>query len=313
VPKPNHPNSKKPSHTPPVKAKPTPPPQAAAPGEAPPPAPPERNVEVPSDLPLLPVPDFVREELAKLEIVCEESELLLLAKYLSYLLEVNKQFNLTAIRDPEQAWRRHIVDSLTLLPFLAEIEPEPIAQPVSGDAAPTTPIAKTAPFPLIIDVGTGGGLPGVPLAITMPGAHVALLESTGKKTKFLQLCEKQLPLPNVQVLAGRAEVWGQNRFHRGRYDVAVCRAMGPIGEVLECTLPFLKLGGVLLAMKGPSVEEELKSAGDALVILGAGDLQVIDAYPDAFGQNTVVVRVVKENETPHEYPRPPGTARVTPL
>ena len=265
-----------------------------------------RAVVLPPDLEILPVPAFVREELAKLEIACDDSELVLLARYLSFLLEVNKQFNLTAIRDPEQAWRRHIIDSLTLLPFIAEIEPIPLAE---GAATPTPAPA----FPLIIDVGTGGGLPGVPLAITVPGSQIALLESTAKKTKFLQACQASIPLTNVQILTGRAETWGNNKFHRARYDIAVCRAMGPIHEVLECTLPFLKVGGVLLAMKGPTVEEELKNAGDALDVLGAGDLQVIDAYPPEFGQNTVVVRVTKERETPSDYPRPPGTARITPL
>ncbi len=214
-----------------------------------------------------------------------------LRDYLHRLLEANKQFNLTAVRDPDQAWGRHIVDSLTLLPGLIDLPDN----------------AKLA------DVGCGGGLPGIPLAIALPHVDVTLVESTGKKARFCKQCADDMPLDNVVVVNDRAEHVGQNRDHRQRYDVVVCRALGPMRELLEYTLPLIKVGGALLAMKGPSVEKELPDIGDALDVLGGGEVEVIDAYPEDFDNQSVIVRVVKDRPTPKLYPRVPGAARQTPL
>lgn len=237
------------------------------------------------------VPPFVAEELKRLEIELDDARLAKLARYLDLLLEVNEHFNLTAIRERDAAWRRHIIDSLTALPGL------------EGMHGGTT----------LIDVGSGGGLPGVPLAIARPDLKVTLLEATGKKAKFLQRCADELPLPNARVVNDRAENVGQDRAHRQQYDVVVCRAIGPMREILEYTMPLLRVGGLLLAMKGPKAEQELHEAADAMDILGAGDLQVFEAFPEGSDQNTVVVSIVKERATPALYPRKPGIPRQTPL
>lgn len=237
------------------------------------------------------VPDFVPVELEKLGLTLPEGAIDKLATYLAMLLEANKRFNLTAIREPEAAWRRHIIDSLTALPGLDDFQ--------AG--------AK------VVDVGSGGGLPGIPLAIARPDVSFTLLESTGKKAGFLRECIKGLPLPNVDVLQERAESAGHQKKHRESYDVAVCRALGPLGELLEYTLPLVKVGGVLLAMKGPKVEQELPGAADALTRLGAGEFRIHDAYPEGFEQNTVIVVIEKESPTPRSLPRSPGVPRQSPL
>jgi len=237
------------------------------------------------------IPDFVRADLLQLDIALNDEALQRLGRYLQLLLEANRRFNLTAVREPEAAWRRHIIDSLTVLPGL-----EPLA-PGAG----------------VIDVGSGGGLPGIPLAIARPELSMTLLEATGKKAKFLQSCITDVPLANVQVVNARAEQAGQDEAHRERYDAVVCRAVGPMRELLEYTLPLARLGGVLLAMKGPSVEGELADAGDALDILGAGEIEVYGAYPDEFGQDTVIVQVGKDRPTPAKYPRAAGLPRQMPL
>jgi 16S rRNA (guanine527-N7)-methyltransferase len=243
------------------------------------------------DTPDVAIPDFVVPELAALDVVLPSDRVQLLGRYLAMLLEVNEKFNLTAIREPSAAWRRHIIDSLTLYPGLAE----------NPDGT------------MIVDIGSGGGLPGIPLAIAFPQFKFTLVEATGKKARFLEETAKTLGLTNVKVVNERAEKVGRSGNHREKYDVAVCRAIGPMTELLEYSMPLLKLGGLLLAMKGPRAEEELEQAADALTILGAGEIKVFDAYPEGAEFNTVVVCVTKENDTPDEFPRLPGIPRQQPL
>ncbi len=135
------------------------------------------------------VPDFVPATLQRCGVTLDDEQLGLLARYLNMLLETNQRVNLTAVREPDAAWRRLILDSLTLVPGL---------EPLSAEAT-------------LIDIGSGGGLPGIPLAIARPDLRFTLLEATGKKTRFLQQCVDELPLKNTTVLNDRAEPVGQNR------------------------------------------------------------------------------------------------------
>lgn len=237
------------------------------------------------------IPAFVHEDLSRLGIEAAAETLEAMGRFLELMLETNRRMNLTAVRDPDEAWRRHIIDSLTLLPWLADLP--------SGSR--------------IVDVGSGGGVPGLPVAIAMPDMPMTLLEATGKKAKFLEQCVSELGLSHVRVVNDRAEKAGQDKQHRQRYDVAICRALGPMRELLEYTLPLVKVDGYLLAMKGPKAEAELKDAGDAMAILGGGDLEVYEAYPEGFDQNTVIVRLAKVADTPKQYPRLPGVPRHEPL
>jgi 16S rRNA (guanine527-N7)-methyltransferase len=237
------------------------------------------------------VPDFVAPQLAKLDVELAMPQLEQLGRYLDLMLEANAQFNLTGIRDRDACWHRHIIDSLTLMPALEQF----------------TAGAK------LIDVGAGAGLPGIPLAIARPDLHVTLLESTGKKARFCQSVCDALGLSHTVVVQDRAETIGRQPEHRQQYDAAVCRAVGPMNQLLELTLPLVKLGGCLLAMKGPSVEAELEAAGDALAILGGGEVQVYDAYPEGFDIRTLIVIVDKDRPTPPPYPRAPGTPKASPL
>lgn len=233
------------------------------------------------------VPTFVHDDLQRLGFEIAPDVIDQLADYLDAMLDVNTRMNLTAIRDRDEAWRRHIIDSLTLLPGFEDV----------------------ADGSLVVDVGAGGGLPGIPLAIALPHLQFTLVESTGKKATFL----KSLALPNVTVVNDRAEHVGQDPAHRQRYTIAICRAIGPMRELLEYTLPLLTIGGRLLAMKGPKAEAELRDAGDALAALGGGEVEVIEAYPASFELNTVIVAVVKDRPTPKTYPRRPGVPRQEPL
>jgi 16S rRNA (guanine527-N7)-methyltransferase len=243
------------------------------------------------------VPDFIPTDLQRLGLSICDDMLDTLARYLDLLLDANQRMNLTAIKDPETAWRRLVLDSLTLLPGLEVLEP--------GEGEPGEPG--------VIDVGTGGGLPGVPLAIARPDVSFTLLDATGKKVAFLQSCVQSLGLSNVRTIQGRAEALGHEPDHRQRYDVATVRAVGKVAEIAEYCLPLVKVGGRMLAMKGSAAEAELADAGDALAVLGAGDLALIDAYPEGFDSELVVISIIKERPTPKGYPREPGVPRKTPL
>ena len=155
-----------------------------------------------------------------------------LDRYLDLLLQANARTNLTRITGRADAQVRHVADALTLLRLL-----------------PAGPHR-------LADVGSGGGVPGIPLAIARPDADVTLVESTGKKADFLRDAASQLGLGNVGVFAGRAEAWAGGPV----FDVVTCRAVASLDKLLAWCQPLVADGGCLLAMKGPRLEEELKGA-----------------------------------------------------
>src|SRR4051812_34603956 len=167
-----------------------------------------------------------------------------LARYLDTLLATNEAFNLTAVTDRDEAWIRHIADSLSLVPALRDLP------------------AESA----IVDVGSGGGLPGLPLAIALPQLRFTLLESTGKKAGFLEEATRTLGLTNVQVVCDRAETFGQGKG-RERFAVATSRAVSPLRVLLELTLPLVKISGFSLAIKGGRARDEIADARRALGLL----------------------------------------------
>lgn len=235
--------------------------------------------------PLKPTVEFLRgaEELG---IEFDTGDVERLGRYLALMLRTNRTTNLTAITEPDAVWIRHILDSLTLVPLLADL-PEGAA---------------------VIDVGSGGGCPGIPLAICMPGLRFALLEATGKKAAFLEQAVGELRLENVRVLAGRAETFAAFKSpHRESYDVAVARAVGPLAVVAELTVPFVKMGGRALLIKGQKADEELQEAGKAL-----HTLKVVHAGTVGTPTGRVVV-LEKRVATPRTYPRRDGEPKRAPL
>jgi 16S rRNA (guanine527-N7)-methyltransferase len=240
--------------------------------------------------PLEPTREFL-DAAAALGLEFEPGDLAKLGAYLALLLEANRSFNLTAVTDPAHAWKRHILDSLTLLPLLAELPPGAT----------------------VIDVGSGGGLPGVPLAVTLPHLHVTLLEATGKKAEFLRRAAAELGLPNVRVLSQRAERAGQDPQHRERYDAAVARAVGSLAVLAEITIPFVKppaegtSPGRALLIKGQKAAEELDAAKQALHLLHAVHTGTVETPTGR------VVVLEKARKTPRAYPRREGEPKRQPL
>ncbi|MFO0784331.1 MAG: 16S rRNA (guanine(527)-N(7))-methyltransferase RsmG [Phycisphaerales bacterium] len=232
-----------------------------------------------------PMPAEVRAALAAQGVELEPGEGQALQRYLQLLLEANERFNLTAVTDPVLAWTRHIQDSLSLVPFIVSAE------------------ART-----LLDVGSGGGLPGIPLAIVLPDVQVTLLETTGKKAEFLRQTAATLGLRNVQVVQARAEDAGQDHHqYRERFDVVTSRAVGRLAMLLELTVPFARELGTVLSIKGEQAEAEVADAKQALHLLHA---HFVDAVRTPTG--TIVV-VQKQRKTPRAYPRTAGEPKRKPL
>ncbi len=230
-------------------------------------------------------------------IAFESGDLEQLGLYLALLLETNKQFNLTGFKDPSVAWMRLIFDSLTLMPLL-----DALGASSAKNATNATNATR------VIDVGSGGGLPGIPLAIIYPDIEFTLLEATGKKARFLHDAAAALERSNIVVVNARAETAGQDReTHRDRYDVVTARAVGKLAELLELTIPLAKVGGLVLAIKGDKAPQEVEEAEEALRILNAS---VVDQVRTPNG--TIVV-IEKRRATPKLYPRRPGEPHRAPL
>lgn len=234
--------------------------------------------------PLAPPQEFLTRA-AALNIEFDPGDFERLGGYLALLLETNRHFNLTATKDPAEAWMRHILDSLTLLPFIAEL-PEGAR---------------------VIDVGSGGGLPGMVLAIVMPYLRFTLLEATGKKAAFLRQTAAQLGLGNVSVVQERAERAGHDPAHREKYAAALARAVGPLAVIAELTIPFIIADGAVYLVKGARAEQELAEARQALYLLHA---RHVDTVPTATSQ---VVILEKTRATPRLYPRREGEPKRVPL
>lgn len=231
-----------------------------------------------------PTPAF-HASLAAQHIELEPGEIERLATHLDMLLEANERFNLTAIRDPAEAWTRHVADSLSLVPFVAE----------AGARA-------------VVDLGSGGGFPGVPLAVAMPDVHFMLVESVGKKARFLQEVVQRLGLPNVTVRQTRAEEVAEFKGGlRESFDAVVCRAVGGLASLVELSLPMLRVDGWLLAIKGEKAPEEIVAAERALHELHG---EVVATHRTPTG---TVVAVRKNAKTSRLYPRDQGLAARKPL
>lgn len=200
-----------------------------------------------------------------------------LERYLELLIEANQRVNLTRITDLDAARVQHIGDALTLLPFLP----------------------RTAHR--LADVGSGGGVPGIPLAIVRPDAAVTLIESTKKKAEILKDLATRLDLPNVTVLPDRAEDAGQSNL-RETFDIVTARAVATLDWLGEWCLPLVKKGGKMLAMKGPRATEELLTARKIFRILGGGEAIV---HPVELPGTTalVIIEVPKIGRTDVKYPR----------
>ncbi len=207
------------------------------------------------------------------------------------------EFNLTSLRDPEGIERRHLVESLAFGAFLQKH-----GLLSQGDAQDKR----------VLDIGTGAGLPGIPVKIAWPAMRLTLLESVGKKCRFLEKARDELALADVEVYEGRAEDFGRESQHRQSYDLVVARAVAPLPVLLEYALPALRVGGWLAAPKGSAALSELEAADNALEVLG-GRLHDAAPFQPPDGLRQTVMLIEKTRPTPDRFPRRPGIPSKRPL
>jgi 16S rRNA (guanine527-N7)-methyltransferase len=249
-----------------------------------------------SDLPALPAAfsDALRAELERLDIALEPQARAAIDAHVRLLLAWNPAINLTRIVEPRDVAVLHVADSLSG------------ARVVAGLGAGGT-------APRILDLGSGGGFPGLPLAIAIPGARVLLVDSVAKKVRFLETATAAAGVGDrVRVTAARAEDLGADRTHRGKWDAVTARAVGSLADLLELALPLLRIGGALVAWKRGDLGGEIAAASAAARALGGAPPEVQAPVGGGLLADHRLVVVTKRTATPAGYPRDPGVRRKRP-
>jgi 16S rRNA (guanine527-N7)-methyltransferase len=210
--------------------------------------------------------------------------------YYKELIDWNRRVNLTAIVDYEEVQVKHFLDSLTAV--LA-------GRVLNGLKA--------------IDIGTGAGLPGIPLKIILPGLRLTLLEATAKKVRFLEHLADTLALDSIEIINARAEEIAYDARYRGRFDLVLCRAVAALPALVELGLPFAAIGGRLVAWKKGDIRGEVEKSRKAVAVLGGAFGRMVAVDIGGLRDDRCLVVIEKVSVTPDEYPRRPGLPARRPI
>lgn len=212
------------------------------------------------------------------------------SKYREILVEWNQKMNLTGIEDEKEVFIKHFLDSVS--------------------ATTKGYISKDAS---IIDVGTGAGFPGIPLKICYKELKVTLLDSLNKRINFLQEVCNSIGLDNVEFIHGRAEDFGKSEDYREQFDIATARAVAGLPVLMELCVPFVKVGGYFICLKGPNANLELEESKKAMEVLGVEFVEKIDIeLPEVDLEHNILV-FKKVTNTPEKYPRKAGKPSKSPI
>lgn len=210
--------------------------------------------------------------------------------YMQRVLEWNEHVNLTAIRQRDEFIEKHFIDSICC---------------ISDE--------RWKRAGTVIDVGTGAGFPGLPLALVSPEKNFLLVDSLNKRIRILNEIISELGLKNVTAVHGRAEEVARQKQYRQKFDVCVSRAVSRLSVLSEYCLPFLKTGGYLIAYKGPDAENEIAAAKNALRVLGGTVEEICETHMENYDISHKIVFIKKDRTTPGKYPRKAGTPDKQPL
>lgn len=211
-------------------------------------------------------------------------------KYMLGILEWNEKVNLTSILEPDDFIKKHYIDSLLCINYKEFQQAD-----------------------LVIDVGTGGGFPGIPLALAAPDKEFVLIDSLNKRIKIINELCRDTGIQNVTAVHGRAEELARKKEYREKYDLCVSRAVANIATLSEYCLPFLRRGGCFLAYKGSDTQKELQSGKKAIRILGGKIVREEKACLNEFELNHKIIFISKVRNTPEKFPRKAGTPSKEPL
>ena len=220
---------------------------------------------------------FFEKELNKNQLTVSKDSYKKYFKYMKNVLEWNTKINVTAVRDEENFIIKHYIDSLVISKY------------VEGN-------------PRVIDIGTGAGFPGVPVKLYNEDMDITLIDSINKKLNVIRESIKELDLKNIEIIHSRAEDLAVKEGYRESFDVATTRAVSNLSTILEYMMPFIKVGGIAVCMKGPNYQEELDSARNAIKVLG-GKLEIIENFNinTEYERNIIIIKKVLK--TPNKYPR----------
>lgn len=237
-----------------------------------------------------------RSQLAEAEIVLSERQEEQFLSYFGLLTEGNRRMNLTAVTDFEEVLEKHFLDSLYPVRYF----PDDLKKELENGCR-------------IIDVGTGAGLPGIPLSILYPECRVTLMDSLGKRVGFLREVIEALRLEKTEAIHSRAEDLGRDPGYREKFTLAVSRAVASLSPLSEYCMPFVKPGGYFLPYKGKKVEEEMSAGKTAVKVLG-GSIPDVRSYLLPGTDYERVLPIIRKNmPTPKKYPRKAGTPAKEPL
>lgn len=222
-------------------------------------------------------------------IVLSKNQIGQFERYYELLIEWNSFMNLTAITKHEDVLKKHFLDSLSVIKTVNFKEGEKL-----------------------LDLGTGAGFPGVPLKIAFPDLEILLLDSLGKRVKFLNHVIGELELTGIEAVHGRAEDFAKNVSYRESFDYVVSRAVANLSSLSEYCIPYTKPGGMFIAYKSGNVDEELEKAQKAIVILG-GKMENVVRFTLADTEERTLVCIKKEKSTAKKYPRKAGIPSREPL
>ena len=236
--------------------------------------------------------DLLRKGTDRLGLHLEKEQLLLFETYCRELIIWNNKFNLTSIESEKEIQTRHFLDSLNLAKFI----PDGFGTGYS-----------------IIDIGSGGGFPGLPLKILLPDIKLTLVESVGKKSNFLKHIIDVLSLQDVQVCQERAETLAHNSHMREMFDLVVSRGVADLSVLSEITLPFCRIGGKVMALKGLSLFSELERSARSITLMGGilQDVVIVDLNQNNTERSVVILD--KKTVSPDNYPRKAGIPAKRPI
>lgn len=231
-----------------------------------------------------------KEKANKIEVSLNDKELDSFSKFMDFMIKWNDRVRLTSITEENEVIDKHFIDSLTAL---------------------KSKIIKD--YDKVLDLGTGGGFPGIPLKIINPTIELTMLDSRLKKIEYLEEVINEFKFENTVAIHGRAEDYGQLPNYRENFNIVVSRAVANLTVLVEYCLPFVKKDGYFIAMKGSKSDEEINDAKKAIKLLGGSIEKVLEFQLPGTNYDRSIILIKKVGRTPKKYPRNPGKPKKKPI